>query len=68
MSNSQLQVVQQPAAVYDNGTGEWMVDLTCGDFPSPTQPPFGVQWTTPSGNTKPSSHYEHGKFHLYLTY
>ena len=40
-----LHVVQDPDPVYNNATGQWVIQLECGHFIFQDNPPFYVEWT-----------------------
>ncbi|KAL8617915.1 hypothetical protein ACOMHN_026492 [Nucella lapillus] len=53
-------------AVRDVTSGEWHVQLSCGNFSDRGHPAVEAVWTTPTGNTLPSSNYSDGFYHLLL--
>ncbi|KAK7088893.1 hypothetical protein V1264_024347 [Littorina saxatilis] len=66
--SGKLHVLQAPDAVFDNTTGQWTVQLTCGVLTSPGRPAVHVVWTTPDGHTAESSSEHNGTFRLLLPY
>ncbi|KAK7463232.1 hypothetical protein BaRGS_00038193, partial [Batillaria attramentaria] len=54
----------KPVKIQTGDTSAWRIKLSCGTFTSLGYPPVNVKWTTPSGETLPSTSYENGVFHL----
>lgn len=66
VKSGRLEVTQDPVALWDAASQQWMIRLLCGHFTFQGQPPIRVQWTLPTGETRASSGYEHGRFYLAL--
>ena len=43
-SDKQLHVTQSPRAVHDDVTGQWFIELSCGNFTYTDHPPWDVEW------------------------
>ena len=43
-SDDQLHVTQFPRVVHDDVTGQWSLQLSCGNFTYTDHPPFDVEW------------------------
>lgn len=61
-----LQLTESPVAVLDVASGEWTLELHCGQFLFSYPPPFDVEWITPQGATLHSSAFRDGHFVLHL--
>lgn len=58
-----LHVTQSTLAVKNPHTGEWAIELQCGIFIYRADPPFNMEWSTPS-STKASTSYDSNFFKL----
>ncbi|KAK7105596.1 uncharacterized protein [Littorina saxatilis] len=66
-SDGELHATLDPQAIYSNTTGRWSLVLSCGNFTYLTDPPFTMEWQTPSGAVIPSDGYTDGHFQLHVT-
>ncbi|XP_070180238.1 uncharacterized protein [Littorina saxatilis] len=66
-TDGQLHVSENPLALLDKTTDQWSKELHCGTFTYLGQPPFDVEWMTPSGNLMSSSTYKDGQFKLLVS-
>ncbi|KAK7109595.1 uncharacterized protein [Littorina saxatilis] len=64
--NGELHARQLFDAIYDNTTGQWVVQLTCGVFTDRGHPAVHVVWTSPGGKTVDSSSENNGTYRLLL--
>nr|QBA18389.1 VIgL family C1q-related protein 7 [Littorina littorea] len=63
---NELKVKQDPRALWDDSTAQWVIRLICGTFTFMGQPNIHVIWTTPEGETRSSTYYEDNNFYLTL--
>ncbi|KAK7089102.1 uncharacterized protein [Littorina saxatilis] len=66
-SDGQLQATLEPNAVFNSTADEWSLVLSCGNFTYLGDPPFNMEWLTPTGEVLPSVDYTDGYFHLHVT-
>ncbi|XP_076438549.1 uncharacterized protein LOC143277553 [Babylonia areolata] len=68
LEGDQLRAGQEPVAFWDKASKQWLIRLTCGSFTFQGHPPLNVTWTTPRGEARFSSGYDHdsGRFYLNL--
>ncbi|KAL8588835.1 hypothetical protein ACOMHN_011551 [Nucella lapillus] len=65
--SGEIQVTREAEAMRDVISGEWHVQLSCGNFSDLGHPPVQVIWTTPQGERVESSSYDgNGFFRLLL--
>ncbi|KAK7105601.1 uncharacterized protein [Littorina saxatilis] len=66
-SDGDLHARLEPQALYSNTTGRSSLVLSCGNFTYLSDPPFTMEWLTPSETIVPSDGYTDGHFQLFVT-